>query len=98
MSLTLNGWYKDPSSVLDYAFDWSEWLGEEEVILTHSVTISPINHTDILVVDKTSATTHQVTAWLSSGRKNIKYTVSCEIITSEGRTETASIVIGVRKK
>lgn len=33
----------DPQSVLDYEFDWSDWLGEGDSISTHAWSISPAN-------------------------------------------------------
>lgn len=97
-SLPENRWIKRPTSVLDYTFDWSKWLGVNETILSHIITIAPTNHNNNLILDSTIETDRQITVWLSSGRRNAKYTVSCLINTSEFRTETASIIIQTLEK
>jgi hypothetical protein len=91
-------WVKDLNSVLDYTFDWSKWLGVNETIISHVISVTPTNHANNLTLDSTIATDKQVTAWLSSGRKNAKYTVTCLINTSEYRTESASILLHILEK
>ena len=55
-------WDKDPSAVLDYAFDWSNWLGASETISSATVTVDAG-----LTKDSQSNTTTKVTVWLSGG-------------------------------
>lgn len=83
---------KDPSAVLDYAFDWSAWLGGD-TITSHTVTAS----SGITVVSS-SATTTAVTAWLSGGTAGQAYMVTNRIETAAGRTDERSIMIRVQER
>lgn len=82
---------KDPSAVLDYEFDWSAWLAVSEIINSHTVTV-PAGITR----DSSSDTDTAVTAWLSSGTAGNTYTVTCQIVTNQARTDERSIVIRVK--
>ena len=95
---TTNTWVHDPESVLDYTFDWTEWLGTDETIVSHIISISPSGHTGVLTVDSSVGIDKKVTVWLSGGRKNTKYLVSCQITTTDSRIETTSIFIDSRNK
>ena len=55
---------KDPYSVLDYIFDWTEWLGETDTIIEHVVYTSIILPGELDILD----TLHlggKITAWIS---------------------------------
>lgn len=75
---------KDPSAVLDYTFDWSEWLGEGEVITAHAVTV------DGATLDSSGLVGAVITAWVSGGTNGRVATVTCEITTNAGRTDQRS--------
>lgn len=81
---------KDADAVLDYTFNWSDWLAEGETISTFVIT----EDTGI-----TSATESQVdgvvTYWLSGGTVGTTYRVACKIVTSAGRTDERSVYIKV---
>lgn len=98
-----NHFYKDPSAVLDYKFDWaaltngttggaSDWLASGETISTRTITA-----TTGITVDSSSLTdtNTSVTVWLSGGTANTVYTVTCQIVTSAGRTDERSIIVEV---
>lgn len=93
MSTEVNGWIQDPDSTLDYTFDWSEWLDEGDKLVSHVLEITPSNHTSNLVANQEMLGDKHVTVWLSGGRKNTKYKVTCKVTTLEGRTKSASIWI-----
>lgn len=92
---------KDPAAVLDYRFDWkpltnaqdnaiSDWLASTETISSHSVTAS----TGLTVDSSELASTNTaVIAWLSGGTAGRTYRVTCQIVTSAGRTDERSITI-----
>lgn len=82
---------KDPEAVLDYSWDWSDYLEVGETILTFTVTPS----TEELVVDSSSATDTTVTAWLSGGVDEQRTTVTCHIVTSQDREDDRSIYVQV---
>ena len=93
MSLTLQNPLKDPSAVLDYVFDWTEWLATGETITDH--TITPDTG---ITVDSSTEDTGKVTVWLSGGTAGINYKVACLITTSAGRTDERTIWIKVEER
>ena len=84
-------WDKDPQAVLDWAFDWSNWLATSEQISgTPTITVE-----SGLTKDSQSNTTNKVTVWLSGGTLGEVYRVSCRITTNQGRTDERTIGIRV---
>ena len=77
---------KDPTAVLDYAFDYSAWLATNETISTATITVP----TGIALAQGASINGGIVTFWLSGGVALNSYTISCEITTSQGRTDSRS--------
>lgn len=88
---------KDPDAVLDYAFDWTDWLDTDsspaETISSHTITVDTG-----ITKDSDSEASGVVTAWLSGGTAGNIYTVSCEIVTSHSRTEERSFEIVVMER
>ena len=83
-------WDKDPSEVLDWQFDWSQWLSTSETITgTPTVTVD-----SGITKDSQNNTTTAVTVWLSGGTLGTVYKVACRIVTNQGRT--AERTIGIR--
>jgi hypothetical protein len=93
MSLTLQNPLKDPSAVLDYVFDWTEWLATGETITDH--TITPDTG---ITVDSSTESDGKVTVWLSGGTAGENYKVACLITTSAGRTDERTIWIKVTNR
>jgi hypothetical protein len=83
---------RDPSSVLDYAFDWTAWLTGGDTITSHTVTADD----PALTVDSTDATGTVITAWLSGGVVGSTYAITCHITTTQGRTDDRTITVRVR--
>ena len=90
MSLTLQNPLKDPSAVLDYAFDWTGWLAAGETITDHTITADTG-----ITVDSSTELDGKVTVWLSGGTAGINYKVACLIATSAGRIDERTIWIKV---
>ncbi len=84
---------KDPEAVLDYAFDWSEWLATGETISSYTITVETG-----LTNDSDSESSGIVTVWLSGGTADNEYDVACRIVTNAGRTDERTITIRVRNK
>ena len=98
MSLTLQNPLKDPSAVLDYVFDWTEWLATGETIAVDSETgekLITITADTGITVDSSTEDDGKVTVWLSGGTAGINYKVACKITTSAGRTDERTIWIKV---
>jgi hypothetical protein len=76
---------RDPDSVLDWVWDWSDWLAEGETIVSHEV-LPDVGMT----VDSSNVADGVVIAWLSGGEAGKSYTVTVRITTSQGRTDDRS--------
>lgn len=83
---------KDPDAVLDYEFDWSDWLGAD-TIATHTVTAATG-----LTVDTSEATSTAVTVWLSGGSVGTSYAVTCHIETAAGREDDRTVTLAVQER
>ena len=79
---------KDSDAVLDYVFDWSDWLESAETISSHVITVDTG-----LTKDSDSESSGLVTIWLSGGTAGTDYTVACKIVTSLSRTDERSVLI-----
>ena len=93
MSLTLQNPLKDPSAVLDYVFDWTEWLATGETITDHTITADTG-----ITVDSSTEDAGKVTVWLSGGTAGINYKVACKITTTAGRTDERTLWIKVTNR
>ena len=93
MSLTLQNPLKDPSAVLDYAFDWTGWLAAGETITSRTVTV-PTGMT----LESSTAASGIVTAWISGGTAGTTFRVECLIVTTAGRTDECSLWITVQER
>lgn len=91
--MPLNSFKKDPDSVLDYAFNWNEWLESGENINSHVITVD-----DGITKDSSSNSSTAVVVWLSGGTAGINYNIACKIVTSGGRTVERSITIRCRER
>lgn len=81
---------KDPSAVLDWMFDWTDWLASGETIISHTITADTG-----ITVESSTEDAGKVTVWLSGGTAGINYKVACKITTSAGRTDERTIWIKV---
>lgn len=84
---------KDPSAVLDYAFDWTKWLADGETITAAEVTVETG-----LTKDSQTLSGGRVTVWLSGGTENITYEVICHITTSQDRQDYRRFLVEVRNR
>ena len=87
-----NNFWKDPNAVLDYAVDWEDWLGTDEI--ASSTWIVPTGITK----DSDTETTTKTIIWLSGGTVGTRYTLVNQIITIGDRTDERSICIDVRER
>lgn len=88
-------WTKDPNAVLDWLFDWSDWLAEGETITTATITATTGLTADAgTIVNSNEA----VRVWLSGGTAGQRYEVTCRITTNGSRTDdrTAQIMCAER--
>lgn len=80
---------KDPSAVLDYTVDWTDYLGSDTIsTVTWTVAVG-ITQSASMFASKTA------TIWLSGGTAGTNYTVACLVVTAAGRTDERTIQINV---
>lgn len=85
---------KDDAAVLDYQWDWSDWLGDDEAISSHTVTVP-----SGLTKDSDSADDTSVTVWLSGGGEaGTKHDVVCHVVTDQGREDDRTMTIVMRDR
>lgn len=83
----------DPDALLDYGWDWSEWLGSDTItghtvtVVSGGVTIANQAH------DATS-----VTAWITGGTQGSFAGVTCHITTAGGRADDRTLTLAVRQR
>lgn len=83
----------DPQAVLDYQYNWGEWLPAGDSIIAHTVT-APSG----LTVDSSTATSTAVTAWISGGTIGAYYDVVCHITTAQGREDDRTMQLVVEER
>jgi hypothetical protein len=76
----------DPDATLDYRWDWAAWLAEGETISTYTV----LDEDGPASVDTTSTDGQTVTAWVSASGPG-RASLTCRIVTNQGRTDDRTI-------
>lgn len=84
---------KDPDDVLDYSFNWADWLTTNELIVSFEAIATPG-----ITIDSTSNTTTVTTTWLSGGVAGSPYTVTHRIVTNQSRMVDRSMTIRVTSR
>jgi hypothetical protein len=80
---------KDPREVLDYTFDWTDYLTPiSDTLISKTVTV------DVgLTLNSSSLVGSMVSAFISGGTTGTTYRVICQVVTAGGRTADRSIYI-----
>lgn len=81
--------YKEPTAILDYSIDWSDFLTGGDTIVSSTWSTSDIG----IVVDSNTYTTNTTTVWLSGGVDGYNYVVTNSIVTQLGREDSRYIEI-----
>lgn len=84
---------KDPSSILDYGVDWTDWL-DGDTISTSSWSVSPSGLTAISNTRNGGVTT----VWLSGGTVGQTYQVTNTIVTAAGRTDQRTLLVAIQDR
>jgi len=93
MTESLQTFKKDPDAVLDFGFDWSDWLASGETLTASTWTVPAGISEGANQRDGTS-----VLIWLSAGTAGESYLISCKIVTSDDRTDERSLTIMVEER
>lgn len=95
---------KDPDAVLDYVWPWAEngWMTEGDIITDATFTVYnatggdiPDTDTTPVVVDSSSFTDTDATAWLSGGTAGTTYLITCHISTDGGREDDRTLKLKI---
>ncbi len=89
----MKSFIKDPDAVLDYTFDWTDWLSGGDAI-----NYATVFGEDGITVNSIQYDDSSVTAWLSGGTAGRNYMVTCRVITDQGRTDDRSVLIVVQEQ
>ena len=93
MSGILGKFTKQPADVLDYDFDYSDWLDDRvDTIATQTVTADTG-----ITVGTVSNASGVVKAWISGGTDGQTYKVTCTMTSAGGRIKQAEISIRVKE-
>jgi hypothetical protein len=85
---------KDPDAVLDYIFNWEDWLDDVlDTITSHEM----VAETGI-TVDSSTIEDKTVVAWISGGEVGTTYRLASRIVTAGGRTDDRSIYIKIKER
>lgn len=93
MPTSISTFNKDSDAVLDYEFNWVDWLSSSEEITSYEIIASPG-----ITVDTDTNTENRVTVWLSGGTAGQPYTCTCRITTNQGRTDDRTMTIRVTNR
>lgn len=84
---------QSPKDILYRAFDWQNWLSDEEAILTADVYCDD----DAIIIDQITIDGSLVKYRVKGGIAGKAYTISCQITTSAGETIERSIILVISK-
>lgn len=84
---------KDPDARLDYGWDWTAWLVDDDTIATAEIIGGDIE--DGVTVEDTTHDDTTVTTWVSGGTVGRSYTLVCRITTTSGRTDDRTLRITI---
>lgn len=84
---------KDPDAVLDYAFDWSDWLATSETISTYTLTVP-----SGITLDSDSRVGGAVVCWFSGGAEGNVYSIVCHIVTDAQREDDRTMFIRIQQR
>lgn len=77
---------KDPAAVLDYTWDWSDFLQAGEAIESHTL----VTDNEAVTVESSAHDATTVTGWLAGGTHELRVLVTCAIVTTEDREDERS--------
>jgi hypothetical protein len=92
---------KDPDAVLDYAFDWSNWLVVGDELDDAEWTVDGDDEALVVLSSGGRAPSETATVakcWLSGGTAGVDYRLTCRVTTTAGRIDDRTITIAVSER
>jgi hypothetical protein len=104
-----NRYVKDPDAILDYKWDFApttnasdttkaDYLESGETIASTTVTAEAGLTVGTATPVATADSDTSVVAWLEGGTAGTTYAVTCQIVTSAGRTDERTIYVEVTER
>jgi hypothetical protein len=90
-----NTYVKDPAALLDYSWDWSEWLAEVSDTISSATVAVPAGLT---AVGSPAVDDGFVTQRVSGGAVDGAYTLVCQITTAGGLIDERSIYLTISNR
>ncbi len=90
--MNLGVFLKQPTDVLDYDIDYTDWLVDEDTVQSALATSAP----NTLTVESVFTTTNRVKVWLSEGADNTTYKVTVVTTTADGRVREDEFRVRVK--
>ncbi len=88
---------KDPSSNVDFSFDWADWLLEGETITEAGWIIVP-NDSAAPTLSGATVTGDVTGVFVAGGRVGARYRLTCNVQTSDGRVADRSLVLRIMEQ
>lgn len=85
-------WLKDPDAVLDYRWDWADWLGTDTITAATITVTADGPDASPPVIDGGAVTT-----WLTGGSIGA-HQATCRITTAAGRIDERTVRIDIRER
>jgi len=86
---------KDPIAVLDYGWDWNDWLDGDSI----STSTWSISGADSSLTEASSSVAAGIaTIWMSGGTDGVIYTVTNKVVTAGGRTDERSFMVNMSNR
>jgi len=84
---------KDDEALLDYEWDWTDWLGTDTIADAQVAVAS-----GSIVIEDVSFANGKVTAWISGGTVHEPSVATCTITTAEGRVDERSARFVIKER
>lgn len=78
-----------PGDLLDFSFEFVDWISADDQIVTATVTGSPAG----LTISSALISGTKVTVWVSEAVIATNYVLTCEVTTAGGRTANRSAIL-----
>jgi hypothetical protein len=92
---------KDPNALLDYTFDWTDWLTSLEstdAIVSVDFDIDP-DTAGAPTVEATQIVNGKLAvAWVLGGTPAVTYSLRCRITTSGGRVDDRTVYLKIKER
>jgi hypothetical protein len=87
---------KDPDALLDYTFDWTEWL--EGHTPADTIASAVVTVTGCTLVTSSVVAQQKVVAWIGGGVVDVAASATCRITTAGGRIDDRTLTLKIKER